>query len=186
MDTFNDGTEMTLKTVLPLYNVTETFPWTWHGWQQDLSDAMHKSITSTMQGKAPSSEDKRALVAFLSTLEPPPNPYRAADGGLTEAAKRGKKVFYSRKAGCADCHNGPNFSDGKIHDVGLGSESDHYQGYNTPSLVATYRKVRWLHNGRARSLERVVNELHSPDQVNGEGELSEQESADLIEFLKSL
>jgi cytochrome c peroxidase len=147
---------------------------------------MHKSITSTMQGKPPTAEDKQALLAFLATLKAPPNPFRTADGGLSEAAARGKKVFYSPKAACVDCHNGPYYSDGKIHDVGLGSESDQYQGYNTPSLIGVYRKVRWLHSGRARDLERVINELHSPEKVNGEGELTEQESADLIEFLKSL
>ncbi len=186
MDTMNDGTEMTLKTVLPLYNVTQTFPWTWHGWQQDLTDSMHKSITSTMQGKAPSDEDKRALIAFLATLQPPPNPFLTADGKLSESAERGKRVFYSRKAACADCHNGPFYSDGRIHDVGLGSDNDVYDGYNTPSLIATYRKVRWLHSGRARDLDRVVTDLHRPERVNGEGELTDQEAADLIEFLKSL
>jgi cytochrome c peroxidase len=119
-------------------------------------------------------------------LHSPPNPFRRPDGGLSEAARRGKKVFFSRKAACADCHNGPHLSDGKIHDVGLGSQSDHYRGYNTPSLVGVYRKVRWLHSGRARSLQRVINDLHSPENVNGDGELTEQESADLIEYLKSL
>lgn len=186
MDTMNDGTEDTLKTVLTLYDVTKTFPWTWHGWQQNLSDAMHKSITSTMQGKPPSSADKKALIAFLGTLKSPPNPFRNADGSLSEAAQRGKKIFFGRKAACADCHNGPYYSDGKIHDVGLGRESDHYHGYNTPPLIGVYRKVRFLHSGRARDLQRVVNDLHSPEKVNGEGGLTEQESADLIEFLKSL
>lgn len=186
MDTMNDGTEMTLKTVLPLYHLTETFPWTWHGWQTNLNEAMEKSITSTMMGKSPSEEDKRALIAFLATLQSPPNPFRQPDGSLSEAAQRGKAVFYSRKAACIDCHNGPYYSDGKIHDVGLGSESDVYQGYNTPPLVGVYRKVRLLHSGRARDLDRVVNDLHRPEHVNGEGGLTEQESADLIEFLKSL
>ncbi len=186
MDTMNDGSEGTLKTVLPLYDVTKTFPWTWHGWQESLSDAMHKSITSTMQGEPPSEADKQALIAYLATLKPPPNPFRQRDGTLSEAARRGKLVFYSRKAACADCHNGPHLSDGKIHDVGLGRQSDKYDGYNTPSLVGVYRKVRLLHSGRARDLDRVVNDLHSPEQVNGEGGLTEQESADLIEYLKSL
>ncbi|MDG2223428.1 MAG: hypothetical protein P8L85_18745 [Rubripirellula sp.] len=186
MDTMNDGTEMTLKTVLPLYNVTKTFPWTWHGWQQNLTDAMDKSITVTMQGKPPSETDKRALIAYLATLRPPPNPHLATNGKLSAAALRGKKVFYSTKAGCADCHNGPLYSDGRIHDVGLGSDQDVYKGYNTPSLIGTYRKVRWLHSGRARDLERVVTDLHRPEVVNGEDELTEEQAADLIEFLKSL
>ncbi len=186
MDTMNDGTEMTLKAVLPLQNVHDTAPWTWHGWQENLTDAMHKSITSTMLGKAPSDHDKQALIAYLQTLQEPPNPFRGPNGELSAAAKRGEVVFNSSKAACADCHHGPYFTDGKIHDVGLGSKTDYYDGYNTPSLRGLYRKVRWLHNGRARSLERVVNDLHSPEKVAGSGTLTEQESADLIAYLKSL
>ncbi|MFK8114536.1 MAG: beta-propeller fold lactonase family protein [Rubripirellula sp.] len=186
MDTMNDGTNGTLKTVLPLYDVTKTFPWTWHGWQKNLTDSMHKSITSTMIGEPPTDQEKQALIEFLSTLKRPPNPFRLPNGDLSEAAKRGKEVFYSSKAACADCHTGPHYSDGKIHDVGLGRSTDHYRGYNTPSLLGTYRKVRWLHNGKAKTLERVVNDLHSPEKVNGEDALTEQESTDLIAFLKSL
>ncbi len=186
MDTMNDGTEMTLKAVLPLYHINETKPWTWHGWQEDLTEAMHKSITSTMQGKPPSEDDKKSLIAYLNSLREPPNPFRLAGGELSEAAKRGEKIFHSSEAACADCHYGPHFTDGKIHDVGLGSDDDYYDGYNTPSLRGLYRKVRWLHNGRAKTLERVINDLHSPDKVAGHGKLSEQESADLIAYLKSL
>ncbi|QDT06505.1 Lactonase, 7-bladed beta-propeller [Rubripirellula lacrimiformis] len=186
MDTFNDGTEMTFKTVLPLQNVTKTSPWTWHGWQDDLSDAMHRSIVSSMQGTAPESRDKEALVAFLETLDHPPNPYRLADGSLSESAMRGQDVFRSPKAACTDCHSGPLLTDGQIHDVDTGSKSDHYQGYNTPSLLGTYAKVRWLHHGRAKSLEDVVTDWHSPEKVNGTGPLSESEAADLVEYLKSL
>lgn len=184
MDTMNDGTEMTFKTVLPLYDVHDTAPWTWHGWQTDLDDAMHKSFTSTMLGDAPSRNDKRALLEFLRSLQAPPNPF--VRDGLSESAKRGKSVFESAKAACVDCHHGPHFSDGLVHDVGLGSEKDHYEGYNTPSLLGVYRKLRLLHSGRAKSLERVVTDLHSPEAVNGEGELTEQETSDLIEYLKSL
>jgi YVTN family beta-propeller protein len=186
MDTLNDGTEQTFKTVLPLHHVTETGPWTWHGWQQDLDNAMHKSITSTMLGKAPSAQDKQALLTFLETLEAPPNPFRNPDGSLTDVAERGRQVFESDFAACAECHNGPHFSDGKNHDVGLNSPDDFYENYNTPSLLGTYRKVLWLHTGRARSLERVVTDLHSPEKVAGTRKLTEQEAGDLIEYLKSL
>lgn len=186
MDTFNDGTEMSYKTVLPLQNVTRTGPWTWHGWQTDLTDAMHRSVVSSMQGHAPESRDKAALIAFLETLRHPPNPFRNADGSLSESAIRGRTVFESRNAACLDCHSGEMFTDGEIHDVDTGSESDYYQGYNTPSLLGTYAKVRWLHNGRAKSLMEVVTDRHSPEKVSGSDPLSESEAADLVEYLKSL
>ncbi|MGD9854582.1 MAG: hypothetical protein AB7U20_06475 [Planctomycetaceae bacterium] len=186
MDTFNDGSPMTLKTVLPLYHVTETGPWTWHGWQTDLADAMHTSFTSTMLGEAPSAEETRALLAFLNTLEPPPNPFREPDGSLSAAAERGKAVFESEQAACTQCHSGPYLTDGRIHDVGLGSSADTYQGFNTPSLLGVHRKVRLLHQGRSRSLEVLLTDLHSPAKVSGTEELTEQDVQDLIAYLKSL
>ena len=35
------------------------------------------------------------------------------------------------------------------HDVGLGDEKDKYEGFNTPSLVSVFRRVKLLHDGRA-------------------------------------
>ncbi len=185
MDTMNDGTVRTFKTVLPLYDIAHTAPWTWHGWQTDLNEAMHKSITSTMLGQEPTDQDKQALIAFLGTLRRPPNPFRDSPE-LADSIRRGKQLFHSSQTGCASCHNGHHFTDGEVHDVGTGADEDAYDGYNTPSLVGTYQKVRWLHSGRAKTLQRVINELHSPENVSGERELTEQESADLIAYLKSL
>jgi len=186
MDTMNDGSRLTMKTVLPLYHVHHTSPWTWHGWQTDLHDARSKSFTITMQGREISGADTRAILAYLEALEPPPNPFRNPDGTLSAAAVRGQLVFESRQAGCANCHNGEFFTDGKIHDVGLGSDEDRYEGYNTPSLRGAYRKVRFLHDGRAKSLEEVLADEHAPERVAGEGSLSPGQLNDLVEYLKSL
>ena len=186
MDTMNDGSTHTVKTVLPLYDVHRTGPWTWHGWQTDLHDAMSKSFTTTMQGREISGADTHAVLAYLESLEPPPNPFRNSDGTLSQAAERGKRVFESRQAGCANCHSGEYFTDGKIHDVGLGSAEDRYDGYNTPSLRGVYRKVRFLHDGRAKSLEEVLADEHAPEKVAGEEPLSPSQLSDLVEYLKSL
>jgi DNA-binding beta-propeller fold protein YncE len=185
MDTMNDGTEMTFKTVLPLFDVTKTSPWTWHGWQTDLTESMHNSVVSTMQGKSPSDADKRALIAYLETLSPPPNPYRGDDGVIGESAERGRELFASSKAACIDCHRGPHLTDGEVHDVGTGSKSDYYDGYNTPSLIGTYGKVRWMHHGRAKSLREVLTDYHRPEDVHGEP-LSDHEVDDLISYLQTL
>lgn len=186
MDTMNDGTERTLKTVLPLFHVTHTAPWTWHGWQTSLEDAVHTSITTTMQGAEPTPHDVRAVIAFLEQLPAPPNPFLQPNGQLTASAERGKEIFHSEAAGCARCHAGDYLTDGQMHDVGLGSEKDYYQGYNTPSLVGVYRKVRWLHTGRARSLEQVLEEFHSPEAVSGTAKLTDDERAALVDYLRSL
>jgi DNA-binding beta-propeller fold protein YncE/cytochrome c len=186
MDTWNDGSELTNKTVLALYNVDQTGPWTWHGWQDDLRDSLQNSFTSTMQGPQADEGDIDALQAYLASLELPPNPFRQSDGTLSTAAERGKRIFESAEFGCIDCHAGPRFTDGQIHDVGLGSENDAYEGYNTPSLLGLYRRPRYLHDGRGTSLKKVLTQYHLPQEIGGGAELNEEQLADLIEYLKSL
>lgn len=181
MDTLNDGSVRTFKTVLSLYHLHETGPWTWHGWQTDLRAAMRKSLTETMHGPPPTEDEISALLAFLQGLEPPPPDVLDA-----EAAQRGRVLFASERAACATCHSGPRFTDGQIHDVGTGGPNDVYQGYNTPSLLGVGRRIRLLHDGRARSLEQVLTGAHSPEKVSGQPPFTEQELADLIAYLRSL
>ncbi len=174
------------KKVPSLRRVTQSGPWTWHGWQESLDDAMVESFTKSMQGSNPDPEDVRALVAYLGTLDYPANPYREVDGSLTESARRGEEVFRSSKAACAACHGGPEFTDGKIHKVGLEESGDIYKGYNPPSLRGLYDKDPYLHDGRAPTIREALTEWHNPEEVTGLGGLSEQELDDLIAYLKSL
>jgi DNA-binding beta-propeller fold protein YncE len=185
-DTTNDGSTFTFKTVLSLYNLPETGPWTWHGWQTDLRAGMRKSLTETMLGPQPTEDDVDAMLAYFQSLQAPPNPFRQKDGSLTPAAERGKLIFESDRAGCATCHHGPHFTDGEIHDVGLGSKNDRYKGFNTPTLRNVYQRVKLLHDGRAESLEDLLTGPHAPEKVAGTGGLSKEEVQDLIEYVKSL
>ncbi len=185
-DTFNDDSPYTFKSAPAMFDVTKTPPWTWHGRQTDFRAAMRKSLTSTLLGEQPSEEDVDALVAFFQTLEAPPNPYLKAGGKLTAAAQRGEKLFHGELAACATCHSGPYFTDGKVHDLGLGAANDRYEGFNTPSLRGVYRKTRLLHDGRALSLEDVLRKHHAPQNVAGTGKLNDAQLRDLVEYLKSL
>lgn len=192
-DTLNDGSQdlstshrRSRKKVPTLRRVTRTGPWTWHGWQDSIEDAAVESFTKSMRGKQPSADDVRAVAAYLDTLDYPPNPYRNPDGSLTEAARRGETVFRSAKAACQTCHAGPEFTDGKVHVVGLEEPDDAYRGYNPPSLRGLYDKDPYLHDGRAKSLRDLLTGPHDPETVNGSGPLSEQELDDLIAYLKSL
>ena len=191
-DTRNDGWQdstsshlRSRKKVPTLRRVALTGPWTWHGWQSDIGDATIESFTKSMQGKAPTKDEVEALVAYLGTLEFPGNPHREADGGLSPAARRGEALFRSGKTNCSSCHSGPEFTDGKRHDVGLNEPGDVYKGHNPPSLRGTYDKDPYLHDGRAKTLRDALTGDHAPENVGGEA-ISATELDDLIAYLKSL
>jgi len=185
-DTLNDGSVGTYKTVLPLWGVARTGPWTWHGWQKDLQTSLRKSLVDSMQGPEPTDDDIAALEAFLRSLEPPPSPFREPDGGLSPAASRGRVLFASERAGCIACHAGDDFTTPEIYDVGLGRPADRYRGFNPPSLRGLHRKTMFLHNGRSKSLRDLLAGPHAPDTVSGLAPLSGAELADLIAYLESL
>lgn len=185
-DTRNDGSIGTYKTVLPLWGVAATGPWTWHGWQTDLTQSLEKSLVESMQGPQPTADDVTALAAYLDTLRPPPSPFRGVDGGLTEAAERGGRLFASARAGCTTCHAGSHFTSPENHDVGLGRPADRYPDFSPPTLLGVFRKTRLLHHGKARSLRDVVTRYHGPEQVVGGEPLSTADVDDIVAYLQSL
>jgi len=191
-DTLNDGWQdlgsartRSRKKTPTMRRVAHTAPWTWHGWQTSLEDSINESFTKSMRGPKPTAEETRAVAAYLATLDYPKNPYRLADGGLSPEAERGKAVFRSAKAGCYSCHSGPEFTDGKIHLIGLEEPDDVYEGYNPPSLRGVYDKYPYLHDGRASTLRDALSGPHRPEMTGGE-DLTERELSDLIAYLKTL
>ena len=192
-DTMNDGWhdystahERSRKKVPSMRRVAKTGPWTWHGWQTSLDEAMIESFTKSMQGTEPSDDEVKEIVAYISSLDYPKNPNRAPDGSLTASAERGKRVFESAKAACNTCHGGPEYTDGKVHDVGLDEPGTRYTGHNPPSLRGAYDKAPYLHDGRAKTLLETLKGDHSPEKVTGLGELTDDELKDLVEYVKSL
>ena len=185
-DTRNDGSSATYKTVLPLWHLADTGPWTWHGRQTDVGTAVKTSMIETMQAPEPSDNDVAALTAFLTRLEAPPSPFRAPDGSLSAEAERGKTLFESARAGCSDCHTPPFYTSPGLHDVGLGKKEDRYPTYSPPTLLSGYRKTRWLHNARARSIHDLLAGPHSPEKLTGEAAFTEAEIDDLVAWLKTL
>ena len=184
-DTLNDGSYNTQKLTPSLRGVTHTAPWTWHGGQMDLQAAVRKSLVSTMQGRRPPTNgDTRALVAFLSTLDHFQSPHIAADGHLTPDALRGKTVFEG-PGGCIKCHQKPYFTARGTFDVGLVSGRADYQEFNPPQLRGLYSRRRFLHDGRARSLQEVLVQHHRPENVGGEA-IDDQQLKDLIAYLNTL
>ena len=80
--------------------------------------------------------------AYMKSLRPVPSPY-LVDGELSEKAKAGRKVFDKLK--CGDCHNGPFYTDLKMHRIGEDVEFE--KGWDTPTLVECWRTAPYLFDG---------------------------------------
>jgi cytochrome c peroxidase len=178
-DTLNDDSYGNAKLTPTLRNVTKTGPWTWHGWQKDLAAGVKKSLTETMFGPTPTAEETRALVAFLSRLDHPPNPNK-----LNQATKRGEALFHG-KARCSRCHKGEEYTSEGVYDVKLEPDGSPYRLWNPPSLRGVWDRGPCLHDGRAKSLDELLRKHHTPDKLGGEA-LTDDERKDLIAFLMAL
>src|SRR5262249_48516308 len=134
-----------------------------------------------MFGNVPTEAETKAVVAFLETLTAPPHPKGTE---LNEAAKRGQTLFKD-KAACIHCHRGPYFTSPNNYDVKIEASGSPYELWNPPSLIGLYDRGPYMHDGRAKSLDDLLQRFHTPDMVGGE-KLSDAERADLIAYLLSL
>ncbi|HEY7153404.1 MAG TPA: hypothetical protein VH575_05550 [Gemmataceae bacterium] len=183
-DTLNDDSYGNPKLTSSLQGVARTAPWTWHGWQKDLGAAVEKSYTQTMFGPKPTADEVRAVVAFLGTLNHPPNPHRLADSQLSPAAKRGQALFEG-VAKCSRCHAAPEYTTEHVYDVKLEADDSPYRRWNPPSLRGLWQRGPYLHDGRAATLDELLREPHAPEKLGGQA-LTPKQRQDLIAFLQSL
>ncbi|HEY1860070.1 MAG TPA: beta-propeller fold lactonase family protein [Gemmataceae bacterium] len=179
-DTLNDDSYGNPKLTPTLRNVAKTGPWTWHGWQKDLGAAVEKSYLETMFGPRPTAAESKAVVAFLETLDQPPNP-RAEE---SDEVKRGQAVFKG-KARCAKCHKGNEYTSESNYDVKLEPDGSPYRLWNPPSLRGLWDRGPFLHDGRAATLKDLLEKHHESEKLGGEA-LTDDERRDLIAFLQSL
>lgn len=148
------------------------------------------------------SADLDDLAAYVTSLsEPARSPFRNRDGTLTESARRGKALFFSRALQCASCHVPPRFTDSAItpdrkdfvfHDVGTlmkasGSRlNGTLTGLNTPSLLGVWDSAPYLHDWSAATLLDGLTTKNLRDQHGFTSALSAEQLSDLVAYLLSL
>ena len=121
---------------------------------------------------------------------PPTGSFNAA------AARRGERLFHG-KAGCATCHTPPTYTDVSsgpdptvpfLHDPAEVGTERFYAArsatgqYRASALRGIWQHPPYFHDGSAANLLAVVNHYNQVFGLN----LSAQQKADLVEFLKSL
>jgi cytochrome c peroxidase len=128
-------------------------------------------------------------------------------GAMNEAAVRGLELFRG-KARCILCHNGPNFTDNRFHNLGvpqmgplkedlgryLVTRAQKDKGaFKTPTLRSVVETAPYMHDGVFKTLEEVIDFFDAGGGSNPNLSplikplgLSPEEKKDLIEFLKAL
>ncbi len=150
----------------------------------------------------------KAIAAFERTIVSGNAPYDRAKAGeknaLSDEAQVGMKLFFG-KANCSACHNGPHFSDGAFHNLGIGhSGKDYDQGrrkisniegdngaFRTPTLREIARTAPYMHDGSLKTLEEVVDYYNQGGTKNDYLDeeiyplkLTDAEKKALVTFLK--
>jgi hypothetical protein len=134
-----------------------------------------------------------ALLDYQLSLHTPKPP----EGSFNrQAANRGRRVF-NGEAGCASCHQSPNFTDVLsgpkstvpfLHDPAEVGMDPTYAAktatgkYRTTPLRGLWQHPPYFHDGSAPNLLAVVNHYNQLFALN----LTAAQKADLVEFLKSL
>ncbi len=128
-------------------------------------------------------EEAAAIDEYVKSLQPVPSPY-LVDGKLSERAVRGQSLFES--AGCVACHSPGLYTNKKSYDVGTGQLLDEGLLFDTPSLIEVWRTAPYLHDGRALTLVDVLR-THNPGDMHGRTSgLTDEQIADLAEYVLSL
>ncbi|MCP4257006.1 MAG: c-type cytochrome [Planctomycetes bacterium] len=180
-DLLNDGVANP-KNIRSLLLSHKTPPAMITGVRANAEDAVRSGIryiqfASTTERKA------QAIDAYLISLKPILSPY-LVNGKLSEAAKKGKKLF--EKAGCGLCHSQPFYTNMNKYNIGTSTEQDDRMEFDTPTLIEVWRTAPYLHDGRTVTIKDVLTKFNKDDQHGRTSELSDKEIEDLAAFVLSL
>jgi len=135
----------------------------------------------------------RALAAFERALISGRSPYdRLVYGGdehaLSTSAWRGMRLFFSKRAGCSECHQGFNFA-GESRYAGhsktapvLVRNGVTEGAFRVPTLRNVELTAPYMHDGSIATIDEVIQRYAVARKLS----LDANDRADLAEFLRSL
>jgi cytochrome c peroxidase len=147
-----------------------------------------------------------ALAAYERTLVTPNSRfdrYVAGDKQALTTQEKNGLVLFIAKARCSRCHNGPNFSDGEFHNLGVNNgDAGRYDvtrfpadrgAFRTPGLRNVVLHPPYMHDGSLPTLEAVIdyydrggNDDPNKAKLLTPLNLTADEKHDLIAFLATL
>ncbi|HZO13756.1 MAG TPA: c-type cytochrome, partial [Polyangiaceae bacterium] len=166
------------QTPMLIERLSGTAPYDWNGRKVDLHAHLRRTLRR-LAGTGLTAHERRALLAYVSTLEAP-RVHRAP----RVLATLGAQIFADSSTGCADCHTGRLLTDGLSHDVYGSNEGDKLHEFDTPSLRFVAQSAPYFHDGRYPTLLSMLSdeELH----MGSTDQLSEAERDALVAYLHAL
>ena len=179
------------------------------------TNVAYKNLFIKIFGQSPNAKNLGlALAAFEKTLETGQSKFDLSfdnKATLTEQEERGRQLFVSDKAKCFDCHRGDDFTNDDFKNIGLyngedlidkgrfniSKDTSDIGKFKTPGLRNVAITAPYMHDGRFKTLEEVVQYYNNPtafvsNSINIDSTLTEplnlstQEKADMVAFLKTL
>lgn len=136
------------RSIMLAGRVKATSPYSWAG-NANTIQAHLGSTLKRLRGSGLKPSELDALVAYVTSLPPPPS---HPSNGDRKKLERGREIFGSMEAACTTCHSGSTLTDGTQHDVLSGREVDEQKAFNTPSLRFVGGTGPYFHDGRYASL----------------------------------
>jgi YVTN family beta-propeller protein len=195
-DFAGNGMGQNILNTMTLRDIGSTSPFKWAGTNTSLymQDGIRFAKHLTRVDPFPT-EELRALVAYIYSLEASPNRYREAE--LTDAQRRGQALFERTamndgtpippEGRCITCHNGPYFTNRQKSDVGTRRETDKPgMLFDTPQLVNLDETGPYLHDAGAPTLESIWTQNSVNDEHGVVSDFNKNQLNDLIEYLRTL
>jgi DNA-binding beta-propeller fold protein YncE/mono/diheme cytochrome c family protein len=146
-----------------------------------VRNGMQNSLGTTLP-----EEVAAAMDDWLKSLKPAPSPH-LVNGRVSEAARRGEKLFQSPGTGCVNCHEPELFTD--LHSYSVGTQNPFDKDdkeFDTPTLHELWRTAPYLHDGSAATIRDVLTTRNPKDEHGKTSQLTAQQIDDLAEYLLSL
>jgi DNA-binding beta-propeller fold protein YncE/mono/diheme cytochrome c family protein len=147
--------------------------------------AVRNGIANSLATSLPE-EVPAAMDEWIKSLKPAPSPH-LVNGRVSEAARRGEKLFQSPATGCANCHEPELFTDLHAYNVGTENPFDKEdKEFDTPTLRELWRTSPYLHDGSAATIRDVLTTRNPKDEHGKTSQLTARQIDDLAEYLLSL
>ena len=173
--TWSIGDDVRRQTPSLAGNVSDTVPLTWTSEVMSVAEEADLTSTGRMGGTGLGEDDLQAIAAFIDAVRLPQPPTVTTP----DLVAQGEALFHRSDVGCARCHSGPTFADGRHHAL-FGLEA-----VNTPSLLGIAATAPYLHDGRAETLREVLTQ--SAGGAMGHPELlSPPQTEALLAYLRTL